>query len=110
MEEIDDKLWFEYDGCVGKHFILGNPHTFPGRMMGWCPTKNRSFFFSKCDITNSSSETEYWVKGFLSGNQPKYPRINEDIDFESEEYKVWQEKIKEFESSGLWKYDNEEED
>ncbi len=99
----DDKLWFNHKGCDGKHFLIGNPHTFHGRMWAWCPVKQRSFFVSKDEILESSEQTKYWVKGFLSGNQPSPPKNeNQDVDYTSDEYKLWKENIREFEQSGIW--------
>lgn len=99
----DDRLWFEHLGCEGKHFLIGNPHTFPGRMFGWCPKKQRTFFVSKEEIGDCSVEAKYWIMGFLSGNQPK-PPVNEegDVDFKSEQYLAWVKKIGDFEKSGYW--------
>lgn len=108
MENIDEKIWFEYDGCEGRHYMIGNPHTFKGRMYAWCPKKERSFFVSKSEIIKMSVECEYWVKGFLSGNQPEPPTNSEgDVDFESKEYKAWADKVADFENSGYWELEEE---
>lgn len=99
----DKNLWFYHDNCNGKHFLIGNPHTFPGRMWAWCPVKKRTFFVSKSEIIKLSKQAGYWVKGFLSGNQPAPPKAtNENIDYESEAYKNWQRKIEFFEDNGYW--------
>lgn len=85
---IDEKIWFEHDGCVGNHYMIGNPHTFKGRMYAWCPKKEKSFFVSKSEILKMSVECEYWVKGFLSGNQPEPPTDSEgDVDFDQKNTK-----------------------
>lgn len=48
-----------------------------------------------------SSECKYWIKGFLSGNQPEPPCDNEgDVNFESKEYKGRVNKIDDFEKTG----------
>lgn len=107
MENIDEKLWFEYEVCEGKHYMIGNPHTFKGRMFAWCPKKERSFFISKSEILNMSVECEYWVKGFLCGNQPEPPTDSAgDVDFESKEYKAWTSKVEDFENSGYWEMED----
>lgn len=99
----DDNLWFEHKGCEGKHYLIGNPHTFTGRMWAYCPKKNKTFFVSKSDIGDKSIETDYWIKGFLTGNQPAPPKDkNDDVDFESQAYKDWIKKVDKFEKTGLW--------
>ena len=109
MKNIDKKIWFEHKGCEGKHFMIGNPHTFSGRMYAWCPKKEKSFFVSKSEIADMSLECKYWIKGFLSGNQPKPPVNSEgDVDFESDEYKQWIIKIDEFEKTGDWQLEEYE--
>ena len=106
-EEIiyDEKLWFEHKGCEGKHYLLGNPHTVAGRMLAWCLKENRSFFISKPDIGERSEFADYWIKGFLSGNQPEPPLDENGTAFGSKEYEEWQKKIEEFEKTGRWEHD-----
>lgn len=100
---IDENLWFYHHGCEGKHFLVSNPHTSPGRMWAWCPIKKSGFCVSKAEILESSLQTEYWVKGFLIGNQPAPPtNENEDVDLNSEPYKLWNLKVEEYEQTGNW--------
>jgi hypothetical protein len=100
---LDEKLWFTMGShCEGKHFLLGNPHTFVGRMLAWCPNKEVSFFVSKNGVDECSVETEYWMKGFLAGNEPKPPSENGDVDFESKAYKEWLKKVEKFKEIGNW--------
>jgi hypothetical protein len=98
--KYDENLWFEHENCEGKHYMIGNCHTFIGRMFAYCPIKKQTFCISKSEIGNKSTETEYWIKGFLSGNEPSPPGDN---DFESKEFKKWKNKIKKFEKTGEWK-------
>ena len=98
--KYDESLWFEHNECEGKHYLIGNPHTFTGRMNAYCPIKKQTFCISKSEIGKKSIETEYWIKGFLSGNEPSPP---EDEDFESKYYKKWINKIKKLETTGEWK-------
>ena len=101
--DYDVNLWFYHKGCEGKHFLFGNPHTFPGRMWAWCEVKKRSFFVSKSEMGECSEQTTYWVKGFLAGNQPDAPTDeNGDVDYKSAEYKNWLRKLEEFEETGFW--------
>jgi len=100
----DKNLWFEHEGCVGKHFLFGNPHTFPGRMWAWCPKKETSFCVSKSEIGEMSVQTSYWIKGFLIGNQPAPPTDeNDNEDLEGKSYKDWLKQIDKFVKTGLWK-------
>jgi len=104
-EKIDYKenLWFEHLGCEGKHYLIGNPHTFPGRMWAWCPKKERTFFVSKSEMGSMSEQAESWIKGFLSGNQPSPPTNEEgDVDFDSKEYKTWSKAAELFLDTGYW--------
>jgi hypothetical protein len=67
--ELDEKLWFYHKGCEDKHYLLGNPHTHPGRMYAWCPKKKTVFCVSEVEMEDKSVESEYWIKGFLSGSE-----------------------------------------
>ena len=103
--QYDENLWFEHLGCEGKHYLIGNPHLVPGRMWAYCPKENRTIFISKADMGEMSQESEYWVKGFLAGNQPEPPRDEKndyEVDFEGPEYQTWLKKIEFFEQNGYW--------
>ena len=104
----DEKLWFELRRCPGKHYLLGNPHTFRGRIMAWCPTKEKSLFVSKQDMIHVSPESQYWIAGFLAGNELA-PPVNAEsvVDYESAAYKHWQEEIAEFHHTGYWNENQE---
>jgi hypothetical protein len=105
---LDEALWFHHQGCSGKHYFLGNPHTFHGRMMAWCPLKTRSFFVSKSEILEASSEAKYWIAGFLAGAEPEPPRnANQDVDFKSPEYRKWEQRVTEFRRTGSWPNTND---
>ncbi|MDO1451752.1 hypothetical protein Q0590_36095 [Rhodocytophaga aerolata] len=104
----DEKLWFFHKGCQGKHYLIGNPHTFKGRMWAWCEHKQRSFFVSKSEISECSEQTTYWIAGFLTGNEPSPPTDKEgDVNFESQEYKAWQKATQEFRQIGYWPEDEQ---
>ncbi|BCM89426.1 hypothetical protein IAD21_01272 [Abditibacteriota bacterium] len=63
--------------CSGKHYLLYNPHTFPGRMGAWCLLKRVHFCVSKSEIEDCSSEARYWIRGFLTGCEPNAPKDEE---------------------------------
>lgn len=102
--EYDETLWIELEHCEGKHFLLGNPHTFPGRIEAFCPLKNVTFCISFNEIKRMSTESSYWLKGYLNGNEPSPP---DEMDgesafeyFQSSRYKEWELKIQKFKETG----------
>ena len=103
--EFDKKLWFTMgDCCPGKHYLLHNPHTFPGRMGAWCPQKKVTFCVSKSAIETCSIEAQYWVRGFLAGNEPDAP-VDEHGDYVADadpQYEMWRAAIKQFPETGIW--------
>ena len=103
--EFENELWFELEEhCEGKHYIAGNPHTFNGRISAYCPQKDVYFNVSFEEIVDMSQEAKYWIKGFLSGNEPP-PPIDEEGDLHSpthEEYIHWEKSIELFHKTGHW--------
>jgi len=102
--EIDSALWIILEHCEGEHFLIGNCHTFPGRMNAFCKRKDTAFCVSLSEISDMSEQSRYWIKGFLSGNEPEPP---EEIDgeppedyFKSERYHDWLTQIENFNTSG----------
>ena len=104
LNPLNRSLWFTHRGCTGRHYLLGNPHTFPGRMFAWCPKKKRSLFVSKSEMESVSKAAAYWIEGFLNGSEPK-PPISEDgtPDYVSNEFTDWQRKTALFRESGAWR-------
>ena len=50
-----------------------------------------------------SIETNFWIQGYLTGKQPLPPtNNNEEIDYESKEYKEWENKVRNLERTGEW--------
>ncbi|MGZ9584422.1 hypothetical protein [Paenibacillus marinisediminis] len=103
--EFEKELWFELEGhCEGKHYIVGNPHTFNGRISAYCPQKDVYFNVSFEEIVDMSQEVKYWIKGFLSGNEPS-PPVDEDGDLyppTHEENIHWEKSIELFHKTGYW--------
>ena len=101
--ELDRALWFEHLGCRGRHYLIGNPHTVPGRMLAWCPRECCSIFVSRADIGLTSRAARYWIDGFLHGNEPAPPPGPDGPpDFGSPGYRRWQSSAAEFRASGAW--------
>jgi hypothetical protein len=42
---IDERLWFEAT-CGSRDFLVGNGHTFVGRMAAWCPSDGVGYHVS----------------------------------------------------------------
>lgn len=101
--DFDPALWFMHLGCTGKHYLLGNPHTVPGRLWAWCPHERCTHFLSRADIGRMSAASKHWVAGYLSGAEPD-PPAGEDgpPDFGSPEYRRWQAQVRRFHKTGAW--------
>ena len=101
---IDRKLWFTMVSCKGRHFAIYNSHTFHGRFTAWCPVKKRAVNVSKAELRTSSEQMKYWLKGFLSGNEPGPPRMENGLveELDSENFKRWQSAIDLFSETGFW--------
>ncbi|MCG7878323.1 MAG: hypothetical protein AB2669_03395 [Candidatus Thiodiazotropha endolucinida] len=107
-EEYDKKLWVEIkpgplvkDPCLGKkHYLVGNPHTRPGRVMVYCPITKKCHVNSFRNFVKLSDEAQYWMQGFLSGNEP-HPPLGSDgmYDFTDKE---WVKRIESFHKTGEW--------
>lgn len=108
IPKYDENLWFIMgDCCTGKHYLLYNPHTFPGRMGAWCPFKQVTFCVSKSEIEEMSPEANYWIRGFLAGNEPDAPMGKNNDDYLPEDhpkYQHWRAEIERFPETGHWKY------
>jgi hypothetical protein len=72
--EADPARWFHHLGCRGRHYVLGNPHTVPGRLWAWCPREACSIFVSLADMGTMSAACRHWVAGYLHGCEPEPPR------------------------------------
>ncbi|MCU1484899.1 MAG: hypothetical protein JWN67_1645 [Actinomycetia bacterium] len=51
-------------------FLLGNPHTFPGRFNVYIPDQHLVLTCSLSDVESSSVLAGAWLRGFLAGNEP----------------------------------------
>ncbi len=103
--EYDEKLWFTMGShCEGKHYLLRNAHTFVGRIDAWCPHKKVIFRVSKLGIDDCSVEANYWLQGFLAGNEPDAPRDeNGDyLEWDQPKHQEWLAAIQQFAKTGEW--------
>jgi hypothetical protein len=90
--------------CPGKHYLLCNAHTFPGRMRAWCPNKQIVFSVSKSAMEDCSPEARYWVQGFLAGCEPDAPLDQKGnyLPEDDPKYERWRAAIKQFPETGIW--------
>jgi hypothetical protein len=70
--DFDRALWVDMDGERG--YLVGSPHTHPGRFRVCFPDRSDSDYVtipvSVHELTAISPEARYWLKGFLAGHSP----------------------------------------
>ena len=105
-DDIDPKLWFasRRRQCRGERDYLFDKHwlTHPGRMAAYCPhdAEHPDYRISLSELPESlPDETRYWVRGFLAGNLPTAPVVN---DLDAPELHDWQAAAEEFARTGEW--------
>jgi hypothetical protein len=97
--DVDPDLWFDTLKC-GRHYLLdGNAHTFPGRMLAYCAERGIRTRVSKGEIGDCSEQTRYFVRGFLSGNEPVPP---ESDDGTEPAHLAWSDAVARFRDTGNW--------
>ncbi|HLL68773.1 MAG TPA: hypothetical protein VK453_24110 [Micromonosporaceae bacterium] len=97
--DVDPDLWFDTEHC-GRHYLLdGNSHTFRGRMLAYCAERGIHTRVSKGEISDCSEQTRYFVRGFLSGNEPAPPESDSGID---PAYLAWSDAAARFRDTGYW--------
>ena len=97
---IDERLWFEAS-CGNRDFLLGNAHTFVGRMVAWCPDKQGSYIVSLGEIDEMSEQSRYFIAGFLAGSEPGEP-IDDDGNTDDADLMAWRLATRRFRRTGLW--------
>lgn len=102
--DVDPLLWFMHTGCEGRHYLLGNPHTVPGRLWAWCPVEATSFFVALSEIGERSTETDYWLRGYFHGAEPGPPAVyyDEPNGHTHPDYVQWKKSIAHFHATGKW--------
>ena len=97
---VDERLWFEAS-CGGRDFLVGNGHTFVGRMAAWCPHQGVGYNVSRSELGTLSEQAGYFVAGFLAGAEPGYP---DDADDQTEEADLaaWRAATARFRRTGSW--------
>ena len=102
-EDVDPELWFERDDGH-RLYLLGNPHTFPGRMYAYNATTGNRIMVSKEEIATAPSATRYWVLGYISGNEPGPPLGDDGVPIDPEDplYETWSRAVRRFSETGYW--------
>jgi hypothetical protein len=102
-DDVDSRLWFEMEGCAGRHFLMdGSPH-IRGRLYAYCPVKRTETRISKTDVTALSDEAAYFVRGFLSGSEPLPPTDEEGLLVEDQALiRQWKAAIRAWRETGKW--------
>ena len=97
----DERMWFEAF-CGNRDFLLDdNGHTFHGRMLAWCPDRGYSYSVSLDEMGEMSTESEYFVRGFLAGNSPEGP-FDESDEITPEDETAWILALQRFRQTGSW--------
>jgi hypothetical protein len=99
--ELDEELWF-IGFCGERDLLTGNPHTFHGRRSAWCPTQQVGYNVSLNEITEMSTASQYFIKGFLSGNEPPQPEEDDDGNEDPDDLAAWLAAIARFGTTGNW--------
>ena len=100
-ELIDSELWFE-GSCGGRDFLVdGYGHTFPGRLSAWCPAEDVYYNVSLSAIGLMSTASRYFIRGFLSGNEPGPPE-DEEGEMTPEDHAAWLAASRRFRRTGYW--------
>lgn len=74
-------------------------------MGAYCEAHDRTFAVSKAEIERCSPEAGYWVRGFLSGNEPAPPLDPDGYeidDLDDPRWQRWRAAVEEFRRSGAW--------
>jgi hypothetical protein len=95
--EVDSDLEFKCAHCNGWHFLVGNPHTFRGRMAAWCQEQQLEITVSLQEMTYISLGASFWIKGFLSGSELAPPESDDPA-----EEAAWESARREYRSTGEW--------
>jgi hypothetical protein len=100
--EVDPDLEFMSTHCGGWHFLVGNPHTFTGRMAAWCQDQQAEIAVSLSEMTYISLSASFWIRGFLSGSEPP-PSVAGSPSAEA----AWETARREYRSTGEWPGDRD---
>jgi hypothetical protein len=70
-------------------------------MLAYCPHDDVGFHVSISEIGEMSVESQYFVKGYLCGDEPG-PPDTADGEYTEEDMEAWNQAIRRFHQSGSW--------
>jgi hypothetical protein len=74
-------------------------------MPAYCPTRGVSFRVSVSEMPDDlPTATRYWIQGFIEGNMPRQPDIDDDDD---PEMLRWKSKVERYFETGTWPRDDD---
>ena len=99
--DADPDLWFDA-WCTRGHDLLVpiGGHTFPGRMVGYCPHDDVRYHVSKGEMTAMADATRWFVAGYLAAAEPEVP--DHDDDLPDEDLGAWCRATDRFRETGSW--------
>lgn len=100
VDDVDERLWFDAP-CGRRDFVVGNGHTFPGRLAAWCPHDEVGYNVSLGEMGTMSEECRYFVAGFLAGNEPGYP-VDDEGESDEADMIAWRSATRRFRRTGSW--------
>ena len=113
-DDVDAELWFmsPHERCgSGRDYLFDSHwHTHPGRMSAYCPHDPAwpDYRISLSELPDDlPTATRYWVRGFLAGNLPPGPDIDDEDNEDAEntaEFREWKRRAEEFSRTGVWLY------
>lgn len=107
--ELDERQWVVVQGFDGRCYIIGNSHTFTGRMTCWSEATGQTFSFSKNEVLDASETSRAWIDGFLAGNEPTPVDMFGvgiyDADDSDPRWSRWQDAVRQFRATGSWPHE-----
>jgi hypothetical protein len=99
----DPRLWFEMAGCDGRHFFVDGTPNIGGRIYAWCPARQIVTRVSKYELSVWSDEAGYFMRGYLSGSEPRPPTDEEGMLVEDQaEVDRWLRAVEIWRATGEW--------
>lgn len=100
--QLDEQLWFEAS-CGDRDLLMGaGGHTYPGRMLAWCPHQEHHVYsVSLNEMGEMSTASRYFVRGYLAGQEPEVP-YDDDGEITPEDELAWELATYRFRQTGSW--------
>ncbi|MDP1793701.1 MAG: hypothetical protein Q8K63_06140 [Acidimicrobiales bacterium] len=105
-ERVDPERWIKTSACSQADLLLGNSHTFRGRMYAYCPHDEEGYSVSLHEITAMSTSAEQWIDGFLAGSEPEpadmFGAESDEWDSSDPRLDEWRRVIGRYRRTGIW--------